>query len=192
MVRVPGVAYPGAVKVRAVRAAQRGATLVLLMIVFVGLAAIAGLTAISVQGGAATSNHDRFTATARYAAESGGAAAMVYLRANLDPTTGFSALVTPGNTAPVSPAGIAGNNVAAGATGNLMSSDIATWYSVSILNNRSDPGFAGGHDHDTVVIIRSTGNAPNGAVAIIEWEVWVDRTAPPGTPLTLLGWRQIL
>jgi hypothetical protein len=117
---------------------------------------------------------------------------MVYLRANVHPVGGFSALVSPSNTAPKSPAGIAGNNVPSGGAGNLMSSDVRAMYSVSILNNRNDPGFAAGTDEDTIVIIRSTGKGPSGAVSVVEWEVYADRTAPPNTPLTLVGWRQVM
>lgn len=161
------------------------------MIVLASLAVLAALTVLSAQGGASTSSTHRFHGMAVYAAESGGAAAMDYLRSQVDPTLGFSALVSPSNAAPISPAGIPGNNVAPGAPGNPFSSDMQAWYSVVILNNRNDDGFAIGKDEDTTIRIHVTGYGPEGAVARVEWEVKADPSGVP-KPFTLLGWRQHL
>ncbi len=154
--------------------------MVLAMIVLTALATLSSLTVVSVQGGMATTTNDRFHSIAVYAAESGGAVAMDYLRANVGPTTGWTAYVSANNASPPQPA-IPGNNASVGTSGNLFSNDMQGWYSISILNNRSDSGLAAGTDTDKRVIIRSTGYGPNGAVAVIEWEVTAG-IAPTDTP----------
>jgi len=67
---------------------ERGNSLVLAMIVLTALGALGALTVVSVQGGIASASSDRFHAIAVYAAESGGAAAMDFLRKNINLTTG--------------------------------------------------------------------------------------------------------
>ena len=52
---------------------------------------------MSVQGGIATTGNDRFHAIAQYAAESGGASAMDFMRKNYNHTTFWSAYVEPNN-----------------------------------------------------------------------------------------------
>jgi hypothetical protein len=150
---------------------QAGNTLVLTMIVLSGLAALIALAVVSVRGGMKTHAGDRFHNLATYAAESGGAVAMDFLRKNVNLATGWSAFVSANNANPQQPAGIPGNNQAPGTPGNVLSNDTLSWYSVQILNNRSDSGFAAGTDNDARVIVRSTGYGPNGAVAVIEWEI---------------------
>ena len=145
--------------------------MLLAMIVLTGLGALAVLTVASVQGGTTTASNDRFQSIATYAAESGGAAAVEYLRANVHPTDGWRAFVTPNNAAPVVPAQILGNDKVAGASGNPFSADMNASYHVEIFNNRGDVGYAAGLDADMRVVIRSTGYGPNGAVAIVELEV---------------------
>jgi len=146
---------------------------VLAMIVLTALGTLSLLTVFSVRGGIETSANDRFHAMAEYAAESGAAAGMDYLRANLDPNFGWKAYVTPSNSLPlVDMTGkIVGSNVLPGVAGNPFSSDVAAWYVVTIYNNRSDTGFVAGTDDDKRIVMRSTGYGPNGAVAIIEWEI---------------------
>ena len=142
------------------------------MVVLTALGTLSMLTVLSVRGGIQTTANDRFHAIAQYAAESGGAAAMEFLRTSLDPNLGWTALVTPSNTPPLeSPTGVLGNDIPAGDSGNPFSADLHASYRVELLNNRSDSGFLAGTDDDTRVIIRSTGYGPNGAVAIIEWDV---------------------
>ena len=170
--------------------------MLVMMIVLVALGTIAGLTVISVQGGSATANTHRFSSMALYAAESGAAAAMQFLKANVHPETGpaadryFSLLVEPGNTSPQSPAGIPGNNLQPGATGNLLSSDQQGWYEVTLLNNRSDPGLVAGNDLDGIILIQVTGHGPNGAIKKLEWEVR-SPTGVVNAPLVLLGWHEV-
>ena len=144
--------------------------MVLAMIVLSALGTLSALTVVSVEGGIATAGNDRFHLIAAYAAESGGSVAMDFLRKNLNLTTGWKAFISANNANPSQPA-LPGNNADIGTSGNLFSTDMPAWYSVQILNNRSDSGYATGDDNDKRVIIRSTGYGPNGAVAMIEWEI---------------------
>ncbi|MEJ7596762.1 MAG: hypothetical protein WKG01_02530 [Kofleriaceae bacterium] len=172
------------------RKPERGNALFLAVIVLGALTVLAGLTVVSVQGSVRQAQTDRFSAIATYAAESGVAAAMAYLRDIVHPVSGYTAFVSPSNTAPVSPPGIPGNNIAPGTFGNLMSADMQAWYSVTILNNRDDTGFASGVDQDFTVVIRVEGHGPNGAVAQLELAIHSEK--PPPAPLVILGWRQLL
>jgi hypothetical protein len=144
--------------------------MVLALIVLAALGTLSALTVVTVQGGLATVGNERYHTIAVYAAESGGAAAMDYLRKNLNLTTGWSAFVSAKNANPPSPT-FPGNNAAAGTSGNLFTSDIIGSYSVQIYNNLGDSGYAAGTDNDMRVIIHSTGYGPNGAVAVIEWDI---------------------
>jgi hypothetical protein len=167
---------------RRLRRRQRGSALVVSLIVLTGLITLGGLTVLAVQGGISASGHQRHRSTALYAAESGAAAAMDYLRRNVDTTSKWSAFVEPNNVAPQFPADIVGNGVPPGAPGNLFSADIRAWYEVEILNNLDDDGFAAGDDEDGRVIIRATGHGPNGTVAQVEWQVGVQVTGAGGRP----------
>lgn len=133
-----------------------------------GLGTLSMLTVASVRGGLRTAGADKFHTVALYAAESGGAAAMDYLRGVIDPTTGFTALLQAGQT---SPEAIAGNNKLPGDAANPFSHDLHAYYRVEITNNRGDSGYAAGTDTDRRVVIRSTGYGPDGATAILEWDV---------------------
>ncbi|HEU0029743.1 MAG TPA: hypothetical protein VFQ53_03850 [Kofleriaceae bacterium] len=155
--------------------------MLLSMIVLTALATLSGLTVVSVQGGITTSSNDRFHQIAVYAAESGGAAAMDFLRKNVNKVTGWQKFISANNANPQQP-NIPGNNAPIGTPGNLFSTDMQGWYSVTILNNRSDPGFTTGADSDKRVIIRSTGYGPNGAIAIIEWEISAANITGLGRP----------
>lgn len=162
--------------------------MLLAMIVLSALGTLSALTVVSVEGGIATTGSDRFHAIAVYAAESGGAAAMDFLRRTVSPTTGWTAYVSAKNANPSQP-GLAGNNQAVGATGNLFSADIQGWYSVQILNNRNDSGYATGADNDKRVIIRSTGYGPNGAVAVVEWDITAQNVTGMGRPCSVYAQR---
>lgn len=164
------------------RRRQRGSALVVCIIVLTGLIALGGITLLSVQGGLSAAGHARHRSTALFAAESGAAAAMDYLRRNVDTTTKWSAFVEPSNDVPQMPGDIVGNGAAPGAPGNLFAADIRAWYEVEILNNLDDDGFAAGDDRDGRVIIRATGHGPNGASAQIEWQVGVAITGAGGRP----------
>jgi len=153
---------------RARRDRQRGNSLVLALIIMSALGTLGMLTLASVTGGLQTAGTDRFHAIAMYAAESGGAAAMDYLRGVVDPTTGFTAVLqSPDASA------ITGNDRAPGATGNPFSTELHASYHVEISNNRGDSGYATSTDTDRRVVIRSTGHGPDGAAAIVEWDVQV-------------------
>ena len=158
---------------RARRSGERGNSLVLATIALTGLVTLGSLTVLSVQGGMASTGQERFNSMALYAAESGAAVAMDYLRQNVDPAAKWSAFVSPSNASPPFPAGIYGNQKQPGDPSNLFSPGVSAWYEVSILNNRTDPNFANPstNDSDARVIIRSTGHGPDGSTAQVEWEV---------------------
>jgi hypothetical protein len=158
------------------------------MIVLAALGTLSALTVVTVQGGIATTGSDRFHAIAVYAAESGAAAAMDFLRTNINLTTGWKTYLSPSNASPKQP-NLPGNNQDIGTPGNVFSPDIQGWYSVQILNNRSDTGFATGDDNDKRVVIHSTGYGPNGAVAVIEWEITGQSVTGLGRPCSAYSQR---
>ena len=175
---------------------QRGNSLLLALIVMSALATLGSLTVVSMQSSLKTSTSDRAQAIALYAAESGAAVAMDFLRANFSVATGWSNYVTPSNTnvVPVPVALIPSNGVAARQVGNLFGNDQNASYSIQLFNNRDDPGFhrndplfapqVGINDTDARIIIRVTGSGPQGALAILEWEVqrvsyWAEEPGPP-------------
>lgn len=162
--------------------------MLLTLIVLSALGTLSTLTVVTVEGGIATAGNDRFHSVAVYAAESGGAVAMDFLRKNISSTTGWSAFITASNTSPASPA-LPGNNAATGTAGNLFSADVQGSYSVQIYNNRSDSGYATGADNDKRVIIHSTGYGPNGSIAIIEWEITGQNVTGLGRPCTVYAQR---
>lgn len=203
---------------------QRGNSMLLAMIVLSALGTLGSLTVVSVQGVLKASTNDRSQAIAMYAAESGAAAAMDALRRNYnpDPTVLWSAFVQKGNgplpLTPMPTSVLPSNGVLPGdpSNQNLFSTDLNAWFSVTILNNPDDPAFdanQANHDSDGQVIIQSTGHGPQGAIAIVEWEVrrlpapppnplppdglprgamTLSTTSPTTTPpLILLGWRVV-
>jgi hypothetical protein len=153
------------------RVSQRGNVMLVVLLALVGLAAIGGITALSVTRGGHATTHARFKSIALYAAESGAAAAMDFLRHANALGTSWSTFVTSSNDSPLSPTGIVGNMVAPGEDGNPFSEDEQAWYEVTLLNDASDPQYAAGEDADHRLIIRATGHGPDGAVARIEWEI---------------------
>jgi Tfp pilus assembly protein PilX len=189
---------------------QRGNSLLLALIVMSSLATLGSLTVVSVQSSLKSSTNERAQAIALYAAESGIAMGMAFLRQEFKPDVGWSALVTPSNVsiqvlgAPVFPA----SGALPGTPNNPFSPDQNAWFSIQVLNNRSDPGFdkTGNNDEDGQVILRATGNGPQGSVAILEWELRrvkfdPDVLSPPpppwdpvvlGGPLVLVGWHIVL
>lgn len=162
--------------------------MVLAMIVLAALGTLSALTVVTVQGGIATSGNDRFHTVAVYAAESGASAAMDFLRKNINSATGWKTYVSANNANPVQP-NLPGNNQDIGTPGNLFSSDMQGWYSVQILNNRNDTGFATGDDNDKCVVIRSTGYGPNGAVAVVEMEITAQNVTGMGRPCSVYAQR---
>jgi hypothetical protein len=176
---------------------QRGNSLLLALIVMSALATLGSLTVVSMQSSLKTSTNDRMQTIALYAAESGAAVTMNYLRRTFDATAPGGNKWTPWgidlaannlNVPYIPQARIPSNQVRPGALNNLFSPDQNAWYEVQLLNNRDDTGFTvggGAGDTDGVVIIRSTGHGPQGSVAIVEWEVqrvgywWSMVAAPP-------------
>jgi len=165
------------------------------MIVMSALGALGSLTVVSVQGVLKASTNDRSQAIAMYAAESGAAVAMDFLRSRLaaPPPRNY---VSASNNLPLPRPAFPSNDAPPGTPQNLLSPDQNASYTVELLNDVQDPGFAGGTDNNQRVIIRSTGRGPQGSLAIIEWEVMMSAPTPPnapfpgaGPPLMLLGWR---
>lgn len=151
--------------------AERGNAMLLVLLAMSGLAALGGMTALSVRGGLDAAGTDRFKAIALYAAESGAAAGIDFLRKQSGAGTDWSIYVEPYNDDPQRPSGIEGNELLPGEAGTMFGADMQAWYEVEILNNPTDVDFALGNDTDDRLIIRSTGHGPNGATAQIEWEV---------------------
>ncbi len=174
---------------RSTRRNQRGSALVIATIALTGLVTLGSLTVLAVQGGVGAAGHERHRSTALFAAESGAAAAMDYLRRNVDSTAKWSAFVEPANDNPQVPVDGVGNQAQPGAAGNLFSTDINAWYRVEVLNNLDDDGYVAGDDQDGRVIIRSTGFGPNGAVAQVEWQVGVETVGAGGRPCPGYGQR---
>ena len=179
---------------------ERGNALLVALIALTGLISLAGLTVLSVHGGLATSASDRFNAIALYAAESGAAAGMDYLRKNIvisgNLGTFPSTFVSANNASPPQLPDIPGNNIPPGQPGNLFSASQGAWYTVEILNNRSDTGtcpdgtingYANGKDCDGDLIVRATGHGPDGATAQVEWEINGNHATSPNTPCPSYG-----
>lgn len=168
---------------RAPRDRQRGNSLLLALIVMSALATLGSLTVVSTQSSLKTSTNNRAQTIAMYAAESGAAVAMEFLRHHFDPNTAntfsdWSAYLTQSNAnvGLVPTSDIPSNGVRPGdpSGNNLFSADQNAWYEIQLYNNRNDPKFndaPGQCDGDGRLIIRSTGHGPQGSVAIIEWEV---------------------
>jgi hypothetical protein len=168
-------------RLRPPRDRQRGNSLLLALIVMSALATLGSLTVVSTQSSLKTSTNDRSQAIAMYAAESGAAVAMVFLRNHFDPNTtnpysDWSAYLKQSNVNVVSvPAtDIPSNDVLPGLPNNLFSPDQHAWFDIQFYNNRNDPLFNAPStqcDGDGRLIIRTTGHGPQGSVAIVEWEV---------------------
>ena len=160
---------------------QRGNSLLLALIVLSALAALGSLTVVSTQSSLKTTTNDRSQSIAMYAAESGAAVAMNFLRSHFDPDTvnpysDWSAYLKRNNANVVSvpTTDIPSNDVLPGQPNNLFSADQHAWFDIQFYNNRNDPLFLapdGQCDGDGRLIIRTTGHGPQGSIAIIEWEV---------------------
>ncbi len=156
---------------RTTRNPERGSAMVLAMIALTGLVALGGVTVLSVKGGVAATGQERFNSVALYAAESGAAVGMDYLRQNIDPATNWTDMISANNATPPQLTALPGNSALPGAADNPFTTTLQAWYEVTVLNNRDDAGFAAGTDADRRVTIRSVGHGPDGAIAIIEWSV---------------------
>jgi Tfp pilus assembly protein PilX len=171
------------------RERQRGNSLLLALIVMSALATLGSLTVVSVQSSLKTSTNDRSDTVARYAAESGAAIAMDFLRTQR--SDDWSMYLTAGNAPPLLPLPFPSNGTLPGTPNNPFSADQNAWFLVEALNNRNDLTFASNRDSDKQLILRATGHGPQGSVAVVEWEIrWEDKL--PNQPLILLGWHVVL
>jgi hypothetical protein len=161
--------------------------MIVAMLALVALISLGTLTALAVQSTSATSGHDRFKAISLYAAESGAAAGMDFLRRNIDAAQFWSVYVTPNNDTPVSPGGIPGNGIEPGDAGNLFSPEMLAWYEVTILNNIGDAEFTAGTDSDARVVLQVIGHGPNGATTQIELDVGASGITGLGRPCPVYG-----
>jgi hypothetical protein len=149
------------------------------MIAITALLSLGALTVLTVQVEHQSGGQTRFQQQALYAAESGAYAGIDFLRANCQTLNLFSQWVSANNAtiqSPTGPTGIIGNKVMPGQTGNPFDPAALLWYEVQILNNDTDPGFTGipcpnhssGPDCDAIVVLRSTGHAPDNTVATVD------------------------
>jgi len=155
---------------------QRGAALAVSLIAITALLGLGALTVLSVQSETAAAGQSRFTQAALYAAESGTAAGMDFLRSRCNINTFFTDYVTSGNASPLSPPEIVGNKVKPGDPGNIFLKNLQLWYEVTILNNPDDPSFIPQNglpfgDTDGIVILHSIGHGPDQTVAVVELKV---------------------
>ena len=179
---------------------ERGNSLLLALIVMSALATLGSLTVVSTQSNLKTSTNNRAQTIALYAAESGAAVAMNFLRNHFDPATpnaysDWSAYLVRSNlnVASMSTADVPSNDALPGTPNNLFSPDQNAWFDIQLYNNRNDPLFnanTGQCDGDGRLTIRSTGHGPQGSVAIVEWEIqrvdytlgWPGGPGPPAPP----------
>ena len=156
------------------RHSERGATLIVALVAVVALLGIGMVTMLSVRSDTVASGADRFQQVAMYAAESGAAAGVDFLRTNCSTNASsplFSALVEPNNVNPQMPGSIVGNNQQPGQSQNPFTASPNTWYQVSILNNQEDTGLAAGNDNDGIVILRASGYGPSQTKVTVDLQV---------------------
>ncbi|HKA86308.1 MAG TPA: hypothetical protein VKE22_01540 [Haliangiales bacterium] len=136
------------------------------------LLGLGALTLLSVQTELSSTGQSRFNQSALYAAESGVAAGMDFLRNNC--TAGaqmFTPWMSPSNSAPQKPPQIVGNGLKPGVSGNPFSPGSDVWYEVTLLNDIEDQGFAAGQDWNGTAILHVVGHGPDQTVATLEVEV---------------------
>ncbi len=156
---------------------QRGSVMLVAMVTLSGLLAVATVTMVKVKRGIRASSQSRFQSVALFSAESGISAGMDFLRTNRHATQNFSEYVSESNGSIQTPAGLAGNEVPHGDANSLFTGDIPMSYTVSILNNPEDPGFARAdnapnpQDTDGIVILRSVGYGPGTSMVVLEVKV---------------------
>jgi hypothetical protein len=184
---------------------QRGNSLVLALIVMSALATLGSLTVVSVQSSLKTSTNDRSQTIALYAAESGAAYAMDFLRANSPhpPPSPPSPPPLPtdwnryvhGNIPEAPDPLFPTNRALPGVTGNSFSPDQNAWFDIKFINNHTDPRYNDDPTIDTEtdwqITIQSTGHGPLGSVAIVEWEVKLDLDPAHSNSLILVGWHVV-
>jgi hypothetical protein len=159
---------------------ERGSVMIVALVILVALLGLGGYAAVSVKQSIAQVGHDRHEQAALYAAESGVAAGIEFLRRHYDELDNWSAFVTPNNEAPVSPPEVRGNGARPGEPGNLFDEDSAAWYEVSFFNHIGDPELALGNDSDGRILVHSVGHGPNGTSVSLEVEVRADGSVSLG------------
>lgn len=163
--------------------------MLLLLLALAGLGALGGITVIATRGSMGAAGHARYKTIALYAAESGAAVGVDYVRRQTNEGVTWSALVSPSNGNPISPSDAVGNGARIGEPGNPFSVDTQAWYEIEILNNETDPGFLDGEDRDNRLIIRSTGHGPDGTTARVDWEIRNNNTGSGGQHCPTYGQR---
>lgn len=141
------------------------------LIAMIALLGVGAITMLTVRSDSAASGQDRFHQMSLYAAESGAALAMDFLRNQCDASALYTQFVTRNNETPMSPPQIAGNGKLPGELGNPFGAVPDTWYELQILNNADDTGFSQGLDEDGILILRAIGHGPNQSSAILELEL---------------------
>lgn len=144
-----------------IRNPERGSILVVSLIALVALLGIGVVTMLAVRSDTSASGNDRFQQISLYAAESGVAAGIEFLRNNCSAVILYSEFVEPNNVNPQEPVGIVGNNMLPGQTGNQFDPNTRAWYRAVVKNNEQDPGYATGDDQDGIVRLEVTGFGPN-------------------------------
>ena len=178
---------------------QRGNSLLLALIVMSSLATLGSLTVVSVQSSLKASTNDRAGSIAMYAAESGIALAIEFLRTNWTGPGSWMTYIRPSNSPKVFPP-FPSNGAQPTSTDNPFGADQNASFQVETLNNRGDTGYLLGTDDDDQILLRATGHGPQGSVAIIECEIRRYPLPPPPapaglpttTPVILVGWHVVL
>jgi type II secretory pathway pseudopilin PulG len=158
------------------------------LIVLSSLATLGTLTVVSVQSSLKASTNDRSQTVALYAADSGGAMAIEFLRTHFDPVNAWGPYVGPySDPLVLDPSNFRANDALPGDPNNPFSTDQNAYFHVEVINNH-DANWgtgSGGIDTDARVFVRSTGHGPQGSLAIVEWEIErlsASPTPPPPNP----------
>ena len=140
---------------------QRGSAMLISMVVIMALTGLGLVAVTNVRSGSQASSHARFERSAMFAAESGVAAAMEYLRATPDWGT-----ITLGS--PVGHPAVVGGGIKPGQVNYPFSATSQASYEVTFRNNVEDTASG---DSDKRLVIRSQGTGADGTSVIIEVEV---------------------
>jgi hypothetical protein len=141
----------------------RGGTLLVAMVALVALLGVGMVTVLSIRSDSAAAGNDRFKQVALYAAESGAAAGLAFLRDHCATDGSFFSTYIG-----TSPQDIIGNNVPFGDVGNPFVANDAS-YSVNVINNPGEANPA--LDSDGIVILRVTGFGPGQTSTTIEMAI---------------------